>query len=68
MTNQKPAASRLTTPSPVHVNRTLKTLEEERLIVRKRRFILIPEWQRLREISGCNELYLHLDRVTGAAA
>lgn len=54
--------------TPVHVNRTLKALEEDRLIIRKRRHILIPEWQRLREISGFNALYLHLDQVSAAAA
>jgi len=47
----------------VHVNRTLKVLEAEGLIVRSKRFIKIPDWERLRDMSGFNELYLHLDQA-----
>ena len=47
--------------TPVHVNRSLKVLEAEGLIVREKRYIKIPDWGRLRDISGFNELYLHLD-------
>ncbi|WP_305097136.1 Crp/Fnr family transcriptional regulator [Croceibacterium aestuarii] len=47
----------------VHVNRTLKALEDDRLIVREKRFLAIPDWGRLRDMSGFNELYLHLDQV-----
>lgn len=47
----------------VHVNRTLKALEAEGLIVRNKRFIKIPDWERLRDVSGFNELYLHLDQA-----
>ena len=47
----------------VHVNRTLKGLEAEGLIKRERRFIFIPDWERLRDVAGFNELYLHLDQV-----
>jgi CRP-like cAMP-binding protein len=47
----------------VHVNRTLKALEAEGLIVRNKRFIKIPDWERLRDLSGFNELYLHLDQA-----
>jgi CRP-like cAMP-binding protein len=47
--------------TPVHVNRSLKALEAEGLIVREKRHIKIPDWGRLRDISGFNELYLHLD-------
>lgn len=47
--------------TPVHVNRTLKALEAEGLIVREKRHIEIPDWGRLRDFSGFNELYLHLD-------
>lgn len=49
--------------TPVHVNRTLKQLEAEGLIRRYKRFIEIPDWERLRTTSGFNELYLHLDQV-----
>jgi CRP-like cAMP-binding protein len=47
--------------TPVHVNRTLKQLEAQDLIVRHKRFIEIPDWERLRTASDFNELYLHLD-------
>lgn len=49
--------------TPVHINRTLKTLDAEGMIIRKRRFIQIPEWQQLREVAGFSELYLHLDQL-----
>lgn len=51
--------------TPVHVNRTLKQLELAKLIVRHKRFIEIPDWERLRAMSGFNELYLHLDQAMG---
>jgi CRP-like cAMP-binding protein len=47
--------------TPVHINRSLKGLEADGLIVREKRFIKIPDWERLRDLSGFNELYLHLD-------
>jgi CRP-like cAMP-binding protein len=47
--------------TPVHVNRSLKALEADGLIVRNRRFVTIPDWERLRDESGFSELYLHLD-------
>jgi CRP-like cAMP-binding protein len=50
--------------TPVHVNRSLRALEAEGLIFRRqRRFVGIPDWERLREESGFSELYLHLDQV-----
>jgi CRP-like cAMP-binding protein len=49
--------------TPVHVNRTLKAMDKEKLLVRNRRFIGIPDWERLRDVAGFNELYLHLDQV-----
>jgi CRP-like cAMP-binding protein len=49
--------------TPVHVNRMLKAMELEGLIVRKRRFVRIPNWEQLRELAGFNELYLHLDQL-----
>ena len=48
----------------VHVNRTLKAMDAEGLIKREKRFVLIPDWERLRDVAGFNELYLHLDQVT----
>jgi CRP-like cAMP-binding protein len=47
----------------VHVNRTIKALEEEGFIVRERRSLRIPDWENLRNLAGFNELYLHLDQV-----
>ncbi len=47
----------------VHVNRTLKAMDAEGLIKREKRFILIPDWEKLRSVAGFSELYLHLDQV-----
>ena len=52
--------------TPVHVNRTLKALEREGLVVRNRRFVGIPDWEHLRAVGGFSELYLHLDQVAEA--
>jgi CRP-like cAMP-binding protein len=48
--------------TPVHVNRSLKALEAENLIVRRRHYVGIPDWDRLRQASDFSELYLHLDQ------
>jgi CRP-like cAMP-binding protein len=47
----------------VHVNRTLKSMDAEGLVERNRRHIRIPDWERLRDVAGFNELYLHIDQV-----
>lgn len=47
----------------VHVNRSLKTLENEGLIKRERRFVRIPSWEKLRRMADFNETYLHLDQL-----
>jgi CRP-like cAMP-binding protein len=47
----------------VHVNRTLKALAADGLIVRHGRSITIPSWERLRDAAGFSELYLHLDQA-----
>ena len=49
--------------TPVHVNRTLKVLDAEKLITRTRRTIRISDWKRLRDVAGFSELYLHLDQL-----
>ena len=54
--------------TPVHVNRVLKTLEREGLIKRERRFIRIPDWEKLRRAGGFSETYLHLDQLAPAPA
>ena len=46
--------------TPVHVNRVLKSLEAEGLIVRNRRNISFPDWRRLQEVGDFNPLYLHI--------
>lgn len=43
----------------VHVNRVLKGLETEGLIVRNRRNITFPDWRRLRDVGDFSERYLH---------
>lgn len=48
--------------TPVHVNRVLKSLDADGLIVRNRRNISFPDWRRLREEADFNERYLHLKR------
>jgi CRP-like cAMP-binding protein len=47
--------------TPVHVNRTLKALEREGLIVRSKRSISFPDWKRLRLAGDFNQRYLHLE-------
>jgi DNA-binding Lrp family transcriptional regulator len=47
--------------TPVHVNRTLKALEAEGLIVRDKRHVSFPDWRRMREIGDFNQRYLHLE-------
>jgi CRP-like cAMP-binding protein len=45
----------------VHVNRTLKGLEGEGLVVRDRRRVSFPDWKRLRDVGDFNARYLHLE-------
>ena len=47
--------------TPVHVNRTLKALEAEGLIVRSKRSISFPDWKQLRLVGDFNQRYLHLE-------
>lgn len=48
--------------TPVHVNRVLKDLDREGLIVRDKRFVRVPNWEALRKVGGFNEMYLHLEQ------
>ena len=64
MTQQQLADS--TGLTAVHVNRTLKAMDAEGLIERKRRFVFIPDWERLRDVAGFTDLYLHLDQAAAA--
>jgi CRP-like cAMP-binding protein len=55
--------------TPVHVNRTLKVLEAEGLIVRSKRSVSFPDWKRLRLLGDFNQRYLHLEpQQSGKAA
>ncbi len=47
----------------VHVNRTLKQLEREGLIVRIKRHPKIADWIGLQQRADFNPLYLHLDQA-----
>jgi CRP-like cAMP-binding protein len=47
--------------TPVHVNRTLKALQNEGLIVRSKRAISFPDWKALRLVGDFNQRYLHLE-------
>jgi CRP-like cAMP-binding protein len=47
--------------TPVHVNRTLKTLEAEGLISRTQRSVRIENWERLAKAGDFNSTYLHMD-------
>jgi CRP-like cAMP-binding protein len=49
--------------TPVHVNRSLKALDEAGLIVRDGRVLRIPDFDRLQRASDFNEPYLHLDQM-----
>jgi len=49
--------------TPVHVNRTLKALEESGLIARDKRSVTIADWDNLRRAGDFNSNYLHLDLV-----
>lgn len=49
--------------TPVHVNRTLKSLERDGLIRRQRRSVQIIDWDRIQEIADFNPRYLHQDML-----
>jgi DNA-binding Lrp family transcriptional regulator len=53
--------------TPVHVNRILRELDREELVVRNKRFVRVPNWEELRRAGGFNELYLHLNQVVPIA-
>ena len=46
--------------TPVHVNRTLKGLDREKLIKRDKRAVFIKDWKRLAAAGDFNSNYLHL--------
>lgn len=46
--------------TPVHVNRTLKLLQEEGLIRRSKRAVSVADWELLRAAADFTSAYLHL--------
>lgn len=46
----------------VHVNRTMKALEQQGLIVRNNRRVSFPRWKDMRDVADFNSRYLHLER------
>ena len=50
--------------TPVHVERTLKRLQAEGLILRSKRSIGFPDWKRLRSAGDFNQRYLQLEPAT----
>jgi CRP-like cAMP-binding protein len=51
--------------TPVHVNRSLKELEERGLITRTARYVCVAEWEALARTGGFNDRYLHLSDRRG---
>lgn len=45
--------------TPVHVSRMLRSLADERLIVRDGRLVAFPQWEELKRSCDFNERYLH---------
>lgn len=51
--------------TPVHVNRVLRILEDDGLILRKSRQIRLPHWEQLRRASDFDDRYLHQAQTKG---
>jgi CRP-like cAMP-binding protein len=45
--------------TPVHVNRMLRSLEEEGLIQRQGRSVQVEDWARFQQAAGFDDAYLH---------
>lgn len=50
--------------SNVHVNRVLRQLREENLVVLRNGWLNILNWPEIAKISEFDPLYLHVDRLT----
>jgi CRP-like cAMP-binding protein len=50
----------------IHINRTLRALENDGLITRSRRSIRFPDWLALKRAADFNSLYLHLGQQAAA--
>lgn len=49
--------------TPVHVNRTLKSLQNDGVLYRDKRYMSFSDWHRLAKIGDFSALYLHLDQA-----
>ncbi|MEG3085667.1 Crp/Fnr family transcriptional regulator [Sphingomonas sp. PB2P12] len=52
--------------TPVHVNRTLRSLVEDGLVVKDKRILKFPNWDRLVEVADFSSRYLHLGHADNA--
>ena len=46
--------------TPVHLNRVIRSLEADGLLIRSKRDISFPDWERMRDMGDFNDRYLHL--------
>ena len=53
--------------TPVHVNRTLKDLQDRGLIERRVRYVAIADWLRAEQAGDFNTTYLHLTEMIPAS-
>ena len=45
--------------TPVHLNRVIRALELDGLLVRTKRELSFPDWERMRDMADFNDRYLH---------
>ncbi len=45
--------------TPVHLNRVIRALELDGLLVRSKRELTFPDWERMRHMADFNDRYLH---------
>jgi CRP-like cAMP-binding protein len=48
----------------VHVNRTLRSLAEDGLVHRDKRYLSFTDWNAIKTVADFSALYLHLDQAT----
>jgi hypothetical protein len=49
----------------VHVNRTLMNLQEDGLIIRNRRMIIVVDWKKMMAEADFEPRYLHINEDAG---
>lgn len=52
--------------TPVHINRTLKSLTGDGLVHRNKRYLQFEDWSSISRIGDFSALYLHLDQISQA--